>query len=251
MVNVKNIQKILDKYFDCTGKIQIDPETGVVSSNGSVKFKWEPGTPKFSLLPVKFGRIRNDFIIGHGKLVSLRGAPSWVGRNFKCGGNQLTSLEHAPEHVGGAFECNSNQLTSLMYAPKYVGGNFHCQRNQLTNLDHCPSGIQDLFCMDNHLATFQGAPKVITGELRCWGNKTLQSLDGLPDEVHDTIWMDEPEPHLPLLRLLAVKGVTRINLGYIRELEQIMNAYLGKGKAGAIKCAAELIKAGYKDHARW
>jgi hypothetical protein len=32
---------------------------------------------------------------------------------------------------------------------------------------------------------------------------------------------------------------------------EILNKYVGQGKSGAIKCAAELIKAGFKDNARW
>jgi hypothetical protein len=37
----------------------------------------------------------------------------------------------------------------------------------------------------------------------------------------------------------------------VEPVNSIMNKYLGQGKPGAIKCAAELIKAGFKDNARW
>jgi hypothetical protein len=44
-----------------------------------------------------------------------------------------------------------------------------------------------------------------------------------------------------------------VSLGYDapQPVSDIIHKYLGQGKAGALKAAAELIKAGYKDNARW
>jgi len=37
----------------------------------------------------------------------------------------------------------------------------------------------------------------------------------------------------------------------VEEVAVILNKHVGGGKAGALKCALELIKAGYKENARW
>jgi hypothetical protein len=61
-------------------------------------------------------------------------------------------------------------------------------------------------------------------------------------------WLDY-SPDLPLLRLLNYAQFSIQNAP--TKLAQIMKKYRGQSKAGAIKCAAELIRAGYKENARW
>jgi len=40
-------------------------------------------------------------------------------------------------------------------------------------------------------------------------------------------------------------------LGAPKQVSTIMNNHAGQGKPGAIKAAVELIRAGYKENARW
>lgn len=249
MVDEHQIRSLLKEYFKTTGKITINPQTGRVSCTGSVKWRTEGAIHRH--LPVHFDKVRNDFDVGYAHLETLEGVPLWVGGNFSCFYNRLTSLTHAPEHVGKTFRCGYNQITSLQNGPLHVGASYLCGHNQLTSLTHAPDTVFNFHCTNNQLTTLEGAPRVINGELSCWGNQ-LKSLDGLPDIIKDQIWMDDPPPHMPLLRLLAVKDLSKIVFGVRRnDRQDILNPYVGQGRAGALKAAGDLIRAGYKENARW
>jgi hypothetical protein len=150
-----------------------------------------------------------------------------VTARFGCSESRLETLVGAPHTVGKEFTCSKNRLTSLEGAPKSVGGGFWCAHNQLTNL--------------------AGAPDHVGGSLQCNSNP-LKSLDGMPAILKGQIWLDY-DVHLPLLRLL---DTTAFVLSYAPDpVKAILNKYTGQGKPGALKAAGELIRAGYKENARW
>jgi hypothetical protein len=130
-------------------------------------------------------------------------------------------------HVSGDFHCSDNELTSLQGAPDHVDGNF--------------------MCYDNHLPNLVGAPRHVGGRFACSHNK-LTSLEGAPDHVGD-LFLCLYDAHLPLLRLTMYDSVNI--LWAPEQVEKIIDKYAGEGKPGAIKAAAELIRAGYKDNAKW
>ena len=149
-----------------------------------------------------------------------------VSGDFYCTNRQLISLAGAPNHVGGDFYCSANQLGSLDGAPDYVGDNFWCPNNRLISLDGAPDYVGGNFwCSHNQLTSLEGAPSYVS-EFKCSYSKSL-----------------------PLLRLLAYPKVTIYDVPY--KLEDIINKYAGQGKPGALKAAAELIRAGFKGNARW
>ena len=87
----------------------------------------------------------------------------------------------------------------------------------------------------------------------------LKNLKGMPTHIGGTITITY-YPGMPVLRCLAAE--TQINLqatshqvsGYWTEMHninKILDKHVGQGKAGAILAAAEMIKAGYKESARW
>ena len=151
-----------------------------------------------------------------------------IGGDFICEGNHLTTLENAPGSVRGRFNCHDNEITSLVGAPTRVGWVFDCSYNKLTSL--------------------KGAPKSVEYEFVCNRNP-LVSLEGAPEGT-DTIFICDYNNQLPLLRLINYDTVEFINDVPLKVYE-ILKKYSGQGKKGAIKAAAELIKAGYKDNARW
>jgi hypothetical protein len=61
-------------------------------------------------------------------------------------------------------------------------------------------------------------------------------------------------PDTPLLGLLMILGIRVLYLANSENMpapqQEIMSKYRGKGVAGIIPCAAELIKAGYAGNAR-
>ena len=128
--------------------------------------------------------------------------------------------------VSGYFYCYGKNLVSLSGSPRHVGGDFDCYDNQLTSLEGAPNHVGDVF--------------------RCVYNP-LTSLEGAPDHVH--MFSCSYSKLLPVLRLIAYPYVTL--LGSPSEVEDIIIKYAGQGKPGALRAAAELIRAGYKENARW
>ena len=108
-----------------------------------------------------------------------------------------------------------------------MGGHFQCSANNLTSLVGAPLSVGGGFdCQDNPLISLEGAPLKLKGTFAC-------------DYSHN----------LPLLRLLNYKKIIIQNGP--EQLIKIIKPYLGQGKPGAIKAAVELIRAGYKENARW
>lgn len=203
MVDVNQISQLLKTHFWITkGKVQIDPDTGVVNVEGSVRLKHS-----LSQLPVTFGEVWGYFDCARKSLTTLQGAPRLVGGNFFCESNKLTHLQGSPDHVIGDFFCDHNQLTSLHGACPRVDATFLCNDNPLTSLEGAPEHVGDAFVVDY-------------------------------------------SAHLPLLRLLMYKEV-ELHAESPPEIQDLLNKYAGKGKKGAIPCAAELIRAGFRENARW
>lgn len=224
MVNKALIQDNLSRYFKVNGKIQIH-DSGVVDVEGNVTLK--SLTRKLS---VQFGVVSGFFLCAGSQLQTLEGAPHSVGDVFDCSMNELISLTHAPRHVGKDFRCSDNLIHSLQHAPTHVSGNFNCAKNRLTNLLH--------------------APKYVELNFTCYRNP-LESLEGVPDHVGKTITLTY-DATLPLLRTLVAEEILFMNATATSEqVAQILNKYMGSGKPGALKAAAELIKAGFKHNARW
>jgi len=153
-----------------------------------------------------------------------------VSGHFWCHDKQLTSLVNAPTHVGVDFWCHNNQLTSLKHAPTHVGFNFLCSDNPLTTLEHAPAYVGRNFV--------------------CGGSNTLTNLEHAPApaQVKGTVYYTWNE-ETPLLRLLVYKRLVIEKSP--KRVKEIMKQYKGKGKAAALACAAELLRAGFKENARW
>jgi len=182
------------------------------------------------LLPVQFGEVDGDFLVDEMNLKSLKGAPIRVWGRFSCNRNQLTHLAHAPAACED-FSCSHNKLVNLTHAPQ-VANTITCDHNMLTDLAECPPA-KEVFAAYNPFVHFKHTPDHI-------------------EQLTITY-----EVNLPLLGLLSVHHVEIFDPDtgeYMEPLSQILNNHTGKGahnKAQMLKCAAELIKAGYKDNARW
>ena len=130
--------------------------------------------------------------------------------DFNCSDTWLTSLKGAPSRVDGYFYCSDNKLTSLEGAPSHVGGSFSCSVNKLTSLKDVHRHITE-----------------INGKFYAVGN---------PITSH-------------VLGLLLIKGATRVYLDN-KQVEEILNRYLGKGRAGMLMAQEELIEAGLEEFAQ-
>lgn len=203
MVDLPAIENLLREYFDIHGTHTIDPDTGDVNVKGYVYLK-----KRISHFPVKFGKITGDLICAKRSLVSLAGAPTWVGGNFHCYENSLINLTDAPTYVRGNFLCQGNNLTTLAGIPATIYGHLRLEYNPLQDLAHLPRTPETAVCVS-------------------------------------VTWHAD----LPLLRLLSWPKLFIFD-SPIQVLE-IMLKYEAQGKPGALKAAAELIRAGHPENARW
>ena len=135
------------------------------------------------------------------------------------------------DYKGGDFYCSYNELTSLTGAPSHVGGHFYCYYNELASLAGAPSHVGSAFyCYNNELASLKDVYKHVT------------EIKGIFYAVNNPI-----KSHV--LGLLLIKGVTEVRLDN-RQVGEILNRHLGKGRAGMLMAQEELIEAGLEEYAK-
>ena len=82
--------------------------------------------------------------------------------------------------------------------------------------------------------------------------KGLTSVDGIP--LNSSYVSISAPTNLPLLKLTQYKHVSlrypHVN-GENKKLTEIFDTHAGQGKAGALKAAVAMIKAGFTGNARW
>jgi len=98
-------------------------EDWTLNSEGWVDVDGDVELANFQLtkLPLRFGKVTDDFWCHRNRLTTLEGAPEVVGGDFSCFNNELTTLEGAPKKVGRDFYCRNNQLTTLEGIGKVEG----------------------------------------------------------------------------------------------------------------------------------
>ena len=131
MVDVDNIKKTFDDYFQCNESIVINSD-GTISTKGYVTLMLH-----VKKLPVGFYEVEG-FDVGGMGLTSLQGSPKYVYNEFRCNENNLQTLEGGPDAVGEHYLCGFNQLKSLQGAPKKVLGSLSCVGNPLESLEGIP-----------------------------------------------------------------------------------------------------------------
>ena len=176
----------------------------------------------------------------------------YKGGDFYCSYNELTSLEGAPSHVSGNFDCSLNHLTSLEGAPSCVGGGFYCSYNQLTSLEGAPSRVNGGFdCAYNELTSLAGAPSRVNGNFNCSNNElaSLKDVYKHVTEIKGKFYAIKNPIKSHVLGLLLIKGVTEVRLDN-KQVKEILNSHLGKGRAGMLMAQEELIEAGLEEFAQ-
>lgn len=172
--------------------------------------------------------LKKDVLLPNNRLPIKFGA---VGGSFEFNSYpNLATLEGCPYWVGHTFDCALTGVGSLVGAPQKVGGE-----------------VDVRFC---ELKNFVGGPQQVGHNY--WGRRNpITSLEGLPDLIPGELDF-ELTPGLHILRSLVAEKVDTMHSAHsVEAVNDILNKYVGQGKAGALKAAGELIKAGYKEHARW
>lgn len=141
------------------------------------------------------------------------------------------------------------QPLSLKGCPSYVGKWFQIEPNNgINSLEHGPTQVDGSYTVEvgNPIKSLKGVASHVGKNLNIF-TPTLKEIADLPENlkyVHVAY-----NKHMPVLRLLTAERAYIQNATVGMQL--ILDKYAGQGRAGAIKCAAELIKAGFKDNARW
>lgn len=174
----------------------------------------------------------------------------WNG-NFECFSQALTSLKGAPKIIKGDFDCSHNKLTSLKGGPKEVHGVFFGYENELTSLKGAPKKVDGAFNVnDNKLTSLEGMPEIINGDLSFNNNRitSLKDIHKFIKHINDTIFCINNPIESHVLGLLLIPGLKRISSG--TTWSNILNKYVGKGRAGLIDCQNELLDAGLEEFAQ-
>jgi hypothetical protein len=151
--------------------------------------------------------------------------------------------------ITGHFFCDDCGLETLEGAPNWVGGDVWCQYNNLHSLEHAPVHVgNDFLVYYNKLTSLIHAPAYVAGKFSCYRNP-LTSLQGVPEHGVSMLQFSY-EYQMPLLRCLTAQAV---DMGFEApdQVTKIIQQHVGKGKPGALQAAGELIRAGFKDNARW
>lgn len=141
----------------------------IINVEGDVNLNYTGLTffPKY----IQFGNVSGKFGCGGSGLISLRGCPDMVGRDFDCAHGNLKNLKGGPKKVKGNYLCNYNKLTTLEGCANEVGGYFLCGHNKLTTLEGGPKKVGDDYdCSNNNISSLDGCPKSVGGNFDCEKN---------------------------------------------------------------------------------
>jgi len=208
--------------------------------------------------------IDGDYEIQSNGLVNVKGNITLDAKNV--------TYPHLPVHFGivdGHFWAPDVGLRSWQGFPREVTGMLMLNFNQIHSWQGAPARVHSLGMAHNPVLTLEGMPEVlytldvsncgltnlkgISGPLAGWlgaRDNPLRSLDGF-DGAEISFTFDYA-PQLPLLKaLLTKKQIEVMGDQRAEKVTQILNRYAGSGKKGALACAAELIKTGFKENARW
>ena len=253
-INVDSIEKKLLKYFSIGGPVTID-ENGYVSITGNCK--WGPSSfnKNMTSFPIKFAEVSGIFSVDRTKLSTLAGSPTKVGNLFSITEAPITSLEGSPKETKH-FSIKRTEITSLEGSPESILSSFSATENlKLVSLTGCTKIIPgDFSCYgSSNITSLIGGPENVGTNYNC-GKCSITSLEGLPKSIGGMFYIDYHKD-LPLLRLMSVKNLQGVKFypftsPKFLEIQQILKKYLGTGPGGALACAAELIKAGYKENAK-
>lgn len=138
-----------------------------------------------------------------------------------------------------------------------AGGGFRIAASDITTLQGCPRSVKGTFFVQSHLLDdLTGGPRQVGDEYIIKNGFDLLSLQGLARDIGSGIVEFNLHPRMGVLSLFNSHNITTpimnsITPGFtIAEMSRIVRRYISKGIAGMMPCAAELIKAGFRDNAK-
>ena len=135
----------------------------------------------------------------------------------------------------------------------YVQGDLDIEKTNLITLTNAPFHVANNVTIlgNKKLKSLDGLPGKIGRKLRIGNNRNLDSLRGIEHTSDIQSIIMGYYPHMPLLRLLVAKKSVDVDHA---DLNEILNYHIQKYssfKERMYKCQYALIKAGFKDNAKW
>lgn len=255
VINKNRIEKTLLEHFNIDGNHTIDDD-GYVSITGNCSSK-KNTKHIMNMIPIKFLSVSRHFILENIPISSLENAPREIGGMLSVRKTFLDNLDEMKNiKIQGPISLYNNQITSLKGVQSTYTTFDITENPMLTTLEGGPTLIKYNFNIYKcNVKSLIGGPVRVENNYDCRENPLI-SLEGLPKFIGGKLYITY-DRELPLLRIMLVNGLQSVKLwpehpprSYIVEVETIINKYLGKGRQGALQCAAELTKAGYKGNAR-
>lgn len=213
------VQELLKNHFSVKDNTWSIDSQGVVSVKGNVEAIGEMPNRK---LPIKFGKVTGNFILQAVGCLDLEGCPTEVGGDFSCSMNVIYGDTRGGSSSDLTQLDNLTQLDSLKGGPRRVGGSWNIGMNAIPSLQHMPAEI---------------------------GYNTSNCAVDLSWEKHYSV--------LPLVtNKVNISNYSDLGVeGAPDDLRKILFKYMNKPTAAArqsaaLACAAELIRAGYREAAR-
>jgi len=176
---------------------------------------------------------------------------------FKVDGTVVKNTDLSITLDGNIYLKRRPIIHKLPFTFKNVTGGCFFGSNELTTLEGCPQSVGDVFsCLDNKLTSLEGGPSSVSKDYWCSYNP-LETLKGLPDHM-STLYITY-SPTLPLMRSLIASDILLYgdSSGLEVQIQDVLNKYAGRGKAGMMACSSELLTLGKKlgvdlrQNARW
>jgi hypothetical protein len=223
---------------------------GKIDVQGNVKFDSSMIDKRFSILPIKFGRVTGNFVAVSCGVSQMTGFPEKVDGDFDVSNNQITSLEDGPSHVGGSYIAEGNKLlTVLLGWPKFIGSDARFKNCNIQSMRGIPAGSTVVGSLDlqrnTGLRRIDGFPEKVLckpsevtrnpafaddDQMGCvdFSNCDILTTVGLPDEIDGDLFMRENK-HLDDLvgfpRKIA--GCVLLSNCPLRDLSVVENVWIG------------------------
>ena len=113
---------------------------------------------------------------------------NWLG-DIMIEDSKLFSLKGLPKNIkGGLSISNCSNIRSLEGCPEEVGGLFSLENLNIRSLAGCPKKVESLNISSlRDIETMEGAPTMVSEDLRITYCKNLKTLQGCPDKIEGTL----------------------------------------------------------------
>jgi hypothetical protein len=165
--------------------------------------------------------------------------------------DQILALFHKHfETTNAQVVVNDQGLVDVLKLPDSRNTVVYMRNHQLTKLPVAFGRVEgNLDASRQNIKTLKNFPQVITGNLYTEDNRNLRQFYDFNIKEIQGVWYTDYKESQHLLKMLVAHNIQLTDAP--KEVTQIMNTHAGKGRTGILRATVELIKAGFKENARW